>query len=103
MTPALAGLPASLEWSLGGGTALAMWLHHRLSKDIDLFFGELRGLIETHIGDLRSRWTVLSARLPEQLQHEVTPVGDGHLVAESLGLLVEEVLSGRQTAEGTPP
>jgi hypothetical protein len=206
IAPALAGLPGGLEWSLGGGTALAMWLRHRLSKDIDLFFessaalrllspqhnpdtkriagrwqepghylkfeiagigdidilvtrtwleppsvrtlvsgtpmavqrpaeviarkiayraagfklrdffdlaalarydieqiGELRGLIETHIGDLRSRWTVLSARLPEQLEHEVTAVGDGHLVADSLGLIVEQVLSGRQAADGTSP
>ena len=65
--------------------------------------GELRGLIETIFGDLRSRWTVLVVRLPEQLEHEVTPVGDGNLVADSLGLIVEQVLSGRQTADGYLP
>jgi hypothetical protein len=204
IAPALLGLPGSLEWSLGGGTALAMWLHHRLSKDIDLFFensaalrllspqhnpdtkritgrwqepghylkfeiadlgdiailvtrtwleppsirtivsgtsmtvqrpaeiiarkiayrsagfklrdffdlaalarhdfeqiDELRTLIGTHIDDLRSRWTVLSARLPEHLQREVTPIGDGHLVAQNLNSLVEQALADRQTADGT--
>jgi len=203
IAPALAGLPGPLEWSLGGGTALAMWLNHRLSKDIDLFFensaalrllspqrnpdtkritgrwqepghylkfeiaglgdidilvtrtwleppsirtivsgtpmavqrpaeiiarkiayrsagfklrdffdlaalarrdfdqiDELMGLIEAHIDNLRGRWAVLSARLPEQLQREVVPVGDGHLVAQSLGVLVDKVLSGSQSADG---
>jgi hypothetical protein len=195
IAPALAGLPAGLEWSLGGGTALAMWLHHRLSKDIDLFFesaaalrllspnrnpdtkritdrwqepghylkfevaglgdidilvtrtwleppsirttvsgtpmevqrpaeiiarkiayqsanfkvrdffdlaalarsdfeqiGELKSLIKTHLDDLRERWAGLSALLPQYLQREVAPVGDGPLVARDMRTLIEQVL-----------
>lgn len=42
--PALQILPADLTWSLGGGTALAMWLGHRVSDDIDLFFESSKAL-----------------------------------------------------------
>ncbi|NPV30410.1 MAG: nucleotidyl transferase AbiEii/AbiGii toxin family protein [Firmicutes bacterium] len=31
------GIPRS-EWSFGGGTALALHLHHRESRDVDIFF-----------------------------------------------------------------
>jgi hypothetical protein len=38
MLPALRALPPELTWTLGGGTALALCLNHRISYDIDLFF-----------------------------------------------------------------
>jgi hypothetical protein len=203
IAPALAALPVGLEWSLGGGTALAMWLHHRLSKDIDLFFesaaalrllspnrnpdtkritdrwqepghylkfevagigdidvlvtrtwleppsvrttvsgtpmavqrpaeiiahkiayrsanfklrdffdlaalarddfrhiGEVRGLIEAHVDDLRGRWAVLAATLPSHLAREVTPVGDGDVVARNMSALIEQVFSICQATGG---
>ena len=45
--PALDGLGPGAEWSLGGGTALALKIHHRISYDIDIFLedaGHLRAL-----------------------------------------------------------
>lgn len=44
VAPALADLPADMPWNLGGGTALAMWLGHRTSNDIDLFFEAAQAL-----------------------------------------------------------
>ncbi|WP_018086002.1 nucleotidyl transferase AbiEii/AbiGii toxin family protein [Desulfurispora thermophila] len=38
-----AGIPAS-EWSFGGGTALALFLQHRESRDIDIFFTDAQYL-----------------------------------------------------------
>lgn len=35
--PALDELGAAARWTLGGGTALALRLHHRISYDIDIF------------------------------------------------------------------
>ena len=29
------------QWSIGGGTVLATYYNHRLSKDIDVFISEL--------------------------------------------------------------
>ena len=42
--PALDALPADCAWTLGGGTALALELGHRISYDIDLFFENARAL-----------------------------------------------------------
>lgn len=42
--PALDALPAEMQWTLGGGTALALRLGHRISYDIDLFFTDARAL-----------------------------------------------------------
>ncbi|MQX36072.1 nucleotidyl transferase AbiEii/AbiGii toxin family protein [Roseospira navarrensis] len=36
--PALRALPPEVTWTLGGGTALALTLNHRVSYDIDVFF-----------------------------------------------------------------
>jgi hypothetical protein len=36
--PALEDLPQEERWTLGGGTALAISLKHRISYDIDIFF-----------------------------------------------------------------
>jgi hypothetical protein len=36
--PALDELPDSMDWTLGGGTGLAITLNHRISYDIDIFF-----------------------------------------------------------------
>ena len=32
------------EWSVGGGTVLNHYYHHRLSKDIDVFIGDIQML-----------------------------------------------------------
>src|SRR4051794_26702968 len=42
--PALEALPAGMSWALGGGTALALTLAHRVSFDIDVFFTDSRAL-----------------------------------------------------------
>jgi hypothetical protein len=42
--PALDELPNELTWSLGGGTALAISLNHRISYDIDIFFQDASAL-----------------------------------------------------------
>src|SRR3546814_7709291 len=42
--PALDNLPDNIEWTLGGGTALALALSHRVSYDIDIFFTDARAL-----------------------------------------------------------
>ena len=42
--PPLEALPAGMNWALGGGTALALTLAHRVSFDIDVFFTDSRAL-----------------------------------------------------------
>ncbi len=45
--PALDELGPNVKWTLGGGTALALKIHHRISYDIDIFVedaGHLRAL-----------------------------------------------------------
>jgi hypothetical protein len=45
--PALDGIGPDVKWTFGGGTALALKLHHRISYDIDIFLedaGLLRAL-----------------------------------------------------------
>ena len=45
--PALDEIGSDVKWSLGGGTALALKIHHRISYDIDIFVedaGHLRAL-----------------------------------------------------------
>lgn len=42
--PALEDLPRELTWTLGGGTALAISLKHRISYDIDIFFQDANAL-----------------------------------------------------------
>ena len=42
--PALDELSYELPWSLGGGTALAISLNHRISYDIDIFFQDASAL-----------------------------------------------------------
>jgi hypothetical protein len=42
--PALDELSNELPWSLGGGTALAISLNHRISYDIDIFFQDASAL-----------------------------------------------------------
>lgn len=60
--PALNALPSALAWTLGGGTALALKLNHRVSYDIDIFFensSALRLLSPNHNPDVRritDRW-----------------------------------------------
>lgn len=39
-----AGIPPE-EWTFGGGTALAYWLRHRLSKDVDIFLTDAQYLL----------------------------------------------------------
>src|SRR3546814_19758299 len=41
---ALDGLPGNFEWTLGGGTGLAIELNHRVSYDIGVFFTDARAL-----------------------------------------------------------
>jgi len=42
--PALKQLPKEIEWDLGGGTALMLFIKHRISKDVDIFFENARAL-----------------------------------------------------------
>ncbi len=42
--PVLEDLPQEMTWSLGGGTALAISLRHRISYDIDIFFQDADAL-----------------------------------------------------------
>jgi hypothetical protein len=45
--PALDEIGAGVKWTFGGGTALALKIHHRISYDIDIFLedaGQLRAL-----------------------------------------------------------
>lgn len=45
--PAIDEVGPGVKWTLGGGTALALKIHHRISYDIDIFFedaGHLRAL-----------------------------------------------------------
>ncbi len=45
--PALDEIGSNVKWTLGGGTALALKIHHRISYDIDIFVedaGHLRAL-----------------------------------------------------------
>ncbi len=42
--PALDDLPEEITWAVGGGTALALKLNHRISYDIDVFFEDARAL-----------------------------------------------------------
>ena len=46
-------LNAPLSWSLGGGTVLMLRIHHRRSKDIDIFIGnpQLLGLFNPRVTD----------------------------------------------------
>lgn len=46
----LPDLPAEMTWTLGGGTALALYLDHRESFDVDIFLehpGALKELLKT--------------------------------------------------------
>lgn len=38
------GIPPE-EWTFGGGTALAYWLQHRLSRDVDIFLTDAQYLL----------------------------------------------------------
>ena len=40
----LAGIPTK-DWTFGGGTALSFWLHHRVSRDIDIFLTDAQLLL----------------------------------------------------------
>ncbi len=42
--PALDAVGGHLDWTLGGGTALALKRHHRISYDIDIFLQDARHL-----------------------------------------------------------
>jgi hypothetical protein len=42
--PALDSLGRQASWTFGGGTALALVLHHRISYDIDIFLEDARSL-----------------------------------------------------------
>jgi hypothetical protein len=45
----LSDLPPEMHWSLGGGTALALHLNHRISFDVDIFLdhpGALKELMK---------------------------------------------------------
>lgn len=42
--PALEEIGPGVEWTLGGGTALALKLHHRISYDIDIFLEDASSL-----------------------------------------------------------
>lgn len=42
--PALDEIGSNVEWTLGGGTALALKVHHRISYDIDIFLEDARHL-----------------------------------------------------------
>ncbi len=42
--PGIGELPAEMAWTLGGGTALAISLKHRISYDIDIFFQDANAL-----------------------------------------------------------
>ena len=42
--PALDELPGDISWAVGGGTALALKLNHRISYDIDILFEDARAL-----------------------------------------------------------
>ena len=47
--PVLSDLPKNMTWSLGGGTALAIQLNHRVSFDVDIFLehpGALKELMK---------------------------------------------------------
>lgn len=39
-------LPDEMEWALGGGTALSLYLNHRVSFDVDIFLEHPRALKE---------------------------------------------------------
>src|SRR3546814_18858700 len=41
---AMDGLPGNFEWTLGGGTGLAIELNHRFIYDIGVFFPDSRAL-----------------------------------------------------------
>ena len=42
--PVLQALPEHMSWTLGGGTALALHIQHRVSHDIDIFFKTVEAL-----------------------------------------------------------
>lgn len=60
--PVLEALPPGREWSLGGGTALALHLGHRVSYDIDVFFENAAALRDLNpnrnsgVRSLADRW-----------------------------------------------
>lgn len=60
--PALDELPDSMDWTLGGGTGLAISLNHRISYDIDIFFEHAAALkklspnANPHIRRLSDNW-----------------------------------------------
>ncbi len=64
---------------------------------------ELEGLIQTHIDDLKDRWTRLSATLPQTLRREVTPVGDGYIVGQNIPTLIARVFSICQPTDNAAP
>jgi hypothetical protein len=76
--PALQALPNDLSWSLGGGTALTMWLDHRLSHDIDLFFESARALrlLSPNRNPLTKAITPKTQQPGNYLKFEVAGVGE---------------------------
>ncbi|BCV22759.1 nucleotidyl transferase AbiEii/AbiGii toxin family protein [Moorella sp. Hama-1] len=53
------------EWTFGGGTALALFLHHRESRDIDIFLSDAQLL------------TLLTPRLNKEVAAEVSDYSEG--------------------------
>lgn len=44
--PILNDLPENMAWALGGGTAISIQIHHRISFDIDIFFEYTKAIRE---------------------------------------------------------
>ncbi len=99
--------PGGVDWSFGGGTAMALFHDHRESRDIDLFVTDpyvisglsprLNGTTERLTGDYSEMSNFLKLRFPEG---EVDFIIAGRLVEDVP--FAERVVRGRAVKVETP-
>ena len=78
--------PGSDWWSFGGGTALAVWLDHRISYDIDLFVDssrDLRALTPQHNPLTKALQNTLPSDFPGHYLKLHRPQGEIDIIVAS--------------------
>lgn len=98
--------PSWVRWSLGGGTALMLHLHHRLSRDIDIFVNDvqvlprlsprLNSVVESLAEDYLEAANYIKLTLP---QGEIDFIAAPHLTPEPWQ---ERTIRGRAILLETP-
>ena len=71
----LLDLPPEMTWSLGGGTALALYLDHRVSFDVDIFF-EHPGALKELLRNPKTRQLSDNREFPGNYLKIIRPEGE---------------------------